>query len=142
MALVIANEGKPELLSLLLKQTAPMNSLYYLFLFVNNYTPVANSVFTDYTLPTWAGYASKTLLRANWQSPGFSTGKGTILYGTEPEQWTVGAPGATVYGYGVKSLATNLMLWAERFVTPRVLVAGDVLKVQLQFTDDTDPFPL
>lgn len=142
MALVIQNEGKAELLNLLLKQTTIVNTYYYLFLYVNNYTPVANSVFADFTLPTWVGYASKNLLRSGWQDAGFSTGKGVSVYGTDPQSWTIGNPGATVYGYGVKSLITNSMLWAERFAVPRTLVEGDQLKLQLQYTDDTDPFPL
>lgn len=142
MPLVLANDGKPELLNLLLRDLAPINAYYNMFLFVNNYTPVANMNVADFTKPTWALYADHTLLRNAWNPAGFGTGKGQTTYGLAPESWVVGAPGDTVYGYGIQSLASGLMLWAERFAVPRIMPAGDTLFVQPQFTDDTDPNPL
>lgn len=142
MPLVIANEGKPELLDILLRATSVTSAFFNLFLYTNNYTPVAAMTISSFTKPTWSGYADQSLLRGTWNAATLVSGKGKATYGSSPNQWTVGSGGGTLYGYAVQSLVTSNMLWAELFATSRVLLAGDVFKLQPVFTDDTDPSPL
>jgi hypothetical protein len=142
VALVLMNQGKPELLSLTLIQQAAANAYYAIFLFTNNYQPTANDTINNYTKPAWQGYQDINLLRSQWGAPAINQGKGQSFYGSPLPAWTIGQAQVTIYGYGVYSLITQNLLWAEAFAQSRTLAQGDILTVQPEMTDDTDPNPI
>ncbi len=112
---------------------AQLSSDVQLGLYQNNLTPVAASVFTDFTAATFTGYASQTVPLG---APATIGGKSTVQ-ASSLAQFIMGTPGTgnTIYGYYVWVPATTLLLWAEKFDNAVILAnAGDEIDIKLVFT--------
>lgn len=136
MPLVIANVGEIELLNKMLIEPLTTDESYKLRLYQNNYTPVASSVASDFTEATFTNYVAKTLTRAGWSTPTIVGGKAESSYAQQ--SWTCGVTGNTIYGYYIEGANSTILLWAERFATPRVLVNTDIITLIPVFTFNSE----
>lgn len=132
MSLVLSNVGELELLDKMLKDALFDDEDYILKLFTNDVTPNQSSVVGTFVEANFTGYSTKTLTRAGWSAASTIANKAQSNY---PQQsWTCGSTGNTVYGYYLIGSNSNVLLWAERFDSPRVLVNTDVLNITPVFT--------
>ena len=128
MALVVPTTSQLTLLQWLLKDTSNTESLT-LRLFSSNTTPTIASTYASFTEATFTGYASKTLTRGNWTAPATVDDVATT---TQPEQsWSVGSD-QTIYGYTITD-SDDVLLWAERFSTPKNLVTSSTFELTPRF---------
>lgn len=134
MALVVPQEGELQLLDKMLRAALSVDENYILLLFQNNYTPDTNATASLFTEATFSGYAAMTLSRANWNASTIVSSKAQSSYGSNPQTWTCGVTGNTIYGYWVQGATSGKVLWAERFAVARTLATGDVLNITPQFT--------
>jgi hypothetical protein len=132
MALVIPSSGKLELLDKMLKDALSDDENYILKLFINDVIPNESSVVDTFVEANFTGYSSKTLTRAGWKAAAIVANKAQSNY--SQQSWTCGLTGNTVYGYYLIGSNSNVLLWAERFDSPRVLVNTDTLNVTPVFT--------
>ena len=132
--LVVPLVGETQLLNKMLQAALSVDENYILKLFQNNVTP--NSSFTSgsMTEANFTNYAAKTLTRAGWNSSVIVSGQSQSSYGSNPQTWTCGTTGNTIYGYWVEGATSGAVLWAEAFAVARVLANGDVLNLTPQFT--------
>ena len=115
MALVVPNEGKEQLLKILVNKESPSNVV--LKLFRNNYNPVAGSKVGDFTESNTTGYVKKTLTGASW-----TVVEGLASYAQQTFTYT---GGGTHYGYYITNNAEDTVLWAERFSdAPHTIPSG------------------
>jgi hypothetical protein len=131
MTIVVANPSEVTLLQQALGFSVPGNQI--LKLYVNDLTPGDADVAGSFTEMSSLGYAAKTLTKGSW-SVASSGGVGTASYAQQT--WTFSAGAAvTVYGYYVVDTTTGLLLWSERFGTPKVCQnAGDSIVITPIFT--------
>lgn len=134
MALVVPNEGELELLDKMLRDALSVDEAFVLKLFTNNVTPDQTFASASLTEANFTNYAAKTLARASWNAATTVSGKGESSYGSNPQSWTCGTTGNTVYGYWVEGATSTKVLWSERFAVARVLATGDVLNLTPKFT--------
>lgn len=118
----------------MLKDTLSTNEDFILKLYKNNYTPIAATTSADFTQADFTNYVVKTLARATWRAAVTVSNKAESSYGTAPLSWTCGATGNTIYGYYVIGATSNVVCWAEKFGTSRVLAEDDVLNLTPKFT--------
>lgn len=119
-AIVMANEGCGELLSILFTAQAQEAHLH-LKLFATNVTPVDTMTTASFTEANGGGYAQKTLLCT-------TSGNDWTLNANDPRDVTTAAQtftftgplttNTTVYGYYVTNAAETKVLWAQLFDTP------------------------
>lgn len=138
MALVVTNGGEVQLLNKMLKAALTSDENYVLKLFQNNVTPDSTFVPASLTEANFTNYAAKTLTRSNWNSATTISGKAVSSYGSNPQTWTCGTTGNTVYGYWIEGATSGVCLWAERFGSSRVMASGDVLNLTPQFSLDSE----
>lgn len=130
MCLVIPQEGEKQLLDMLIGGDTFAD--VRLRLYKNNYTPVAGSVYSDFTSADFSGYAQET---PSFGAATLVNGKGTITDSAARDfEHNGGGTANTIYGYYVVESVANKILWAERFGSPVLLtVAGDKVTITLQF---------
>lgn len=133
MALVTPNQGELELLNKMLKAALSVDENYILKLFQNNVTPDQTFVPASFVEANFTTYAAKTLTRSGWNSAVTVAGAATSSYGANPQSWTCGTSGNTIYGYWVEGATSGICLWAEKFTSARILADGDVLNLTPQF---------
>jgi hypothetical protein len=105
-------------------------------LYSNDRTPAGGDVAANYTPVAGGGYASKSLLIANW---GLTAGTPTVGVYNAIQEWnftgTTTAPG-TIYGYFVIETVSGLLKWAERFPSgsvPFTPINGSIIRVLPRF---------
>ena len=138
MPLVVTEAGSIKLLYWAIKAALAVDAPLTLGLFVNDYQPTKQTVYSDFTQPSFAAYWEQPILRANWEDRTIVAGRASSDYGSVPFEWTNGGASATVYGYFVRLPAPATVLWAERFNVPRVMTTGKKLLVQLRLTSVTE----
>src|SRR5690606_9473599 len=116
-------------IDLLLIQELNTPDQWVIKLFVNDYTPDADTASVDLTEATFTGYSAKNIVRSSWGSPTTEGGKAKSTYGA-PFSYTMGSTGGSIYGYWVED-SSGTVLWAERFAVPRAIVDGDILNVSV-----------
>jgi hypothetical protein len=131
--LVVPMEGELQLLNKMLQAALAVDEDYVLMLYVNNYTPNANTTATSFTEANFTNYTAMTLQRANWNAATIVSGEAQTSYGANPQTWTCGVTGNTVVGYWVEGSVSGKVLWAEQFAVARTLAQGDVLNVTPTF---------
>jgi hypothetical protein len=130
MSLVVPNAAEIDALQKFLNRNLTVK------LFSNNYIPIDTSSAASFTEVTGGGYASKSIVYADWTFTG-----GTPSYGQSPKlAWTftgaTGGPGV-VYGYYVIENSGGTLMWAERFppsVVPFTPKNGSIIQVTPKFT--------
>lgn len=131
MPLIIPTASENKLLEFLLGFATPGNQI--LRLYVNNITPGDTDVAATYTEMSTHSYAAKTLTKASWviaQNAGVGEGS----FAQQIYTFTV-APVVTVYGYYVTDSTTGLLLWSERFSSPKpVEFGGDQILITPKIT--------
>lgn len=129
MSLLVPDAGEVRLLNDLLAGGALED--WTLKLFKTNVTPAETDVPGSYTEADFTNYVAKTLTRAvgagNWSAPSTTGGVTSSQYAQQ--SWTCGATGNTVYGYVIVGATSGVLLIAEAFASPRVLVNASVLNL-------------
>lgn len=125
MSLIIPDAREVEVLTQFLTPALTLK------LYGNNYTPVAASIAANFTEIAGGGYASKSLLFANWTITGGTPSIALYAF----QEWTftgvLTAP-ATIYGYFVVETVSGLLKWADRFPAANVPfspIAGSIIRV-------------
>jgi len=136
MPLVIANVGELELLDKMLKDALTVDENYTLKLFTNNVTPDQASIASTFTEATFTGYSAKALTRTAWSAATTVSNKAQSSY--SQQSWTCGATGDTIYGYYVIAATSTVLLWAEKFDSPRIVANTDVFNVTPVFTFNSE----
>jgi len=110
MALVVPDEGERKLLEYIVNKTAPTNLVIRLYV---NDVDLSGETFTasSFTEANADGYASATLLGANWT---VSTNQGVSVAVYNSTVTFSFTDGQSVYGYYITNTSNNI-LWAERF---------------------------
>lgn len=132
MALIVPDLGEIELLTKLLINTNDTED-YLLRLYKNSYSPSASTVVADFTQANFTTYAEKTIARGDWSSPSGIGVPQKAESSVTAQSWTCGATGNTIYGYYVVGSTSGVCLWAEEFVSPRILADGDILNLTPKF---------
>lgn len=142
MPLVVVNEGELSLLAWMLKLEEFESGMQQLSLYQNDVTPDKNTVLTDLVEADFDGYAPIDLARGTWTSPVTVGGKAKTFYGASAQQWEVTGPtGNTIYGYYVHDVPNGVLLWAQRFASPKPLQEFDTLDVYPEFTLNSEYDP-
>lgn len=130
MTLVVSNSSEQTMLELLLNISSPEDLV--LRLYSNNVTPSEADVAGTYTEVTGGGYASVTLVPANW---GITPGDPTQALHPEIIFTFTGSIG-NVYGYFLTQVTSGDLMWAERFTNGpfNITTNGDQIKVTLSIT--------
>lgn len=134
--LVLSNVGELELLDKMLKDALAVDENYTLKLFTNNVIPDQSSVAGTFTEATFSGYVAKTLVRSGWSAATTVSNKAQSSY--SQQSWTCGLTGDTIYGYYVIGETSTVLLWAERFASPRIVANTDILNVIPVFTFNSE----
>lgn len=103
-------------------------------LYKNDHTPTLDDSLGNYTECDFSGYISENVFGSQWYSPVLVNHVLSIDYDT-PFDWTVLAapdPAQTVYGYYLTSDNGGVLMWSERFETPRLLALGDAINLSLK----------
>ena len=134
MALVIPDASEVLMLRFALGDVTPAATCK-LRLYVNDYTPVPNSVAANFTEMTTQNYAPITLTNTNWTV----TAEDPEALGVQAQQTFTfdGSGGNTiVYGYYITDDTAGALLWAERFpASPTVPdIIGGTIKITPKFT--------
>ncbi len=148
MPFLVPREGGLRILTDLLGGGALEN--WQLGLFNTNITPSETDTAATYTAheAVFANYARKTLVRSvsptTWNAPVLQTPSGAPSwssrglvgcshYGSAPQTWTCGPTGDTAHGYFIIGETSGKLILAERFDSPRTLIAGDTLSITPSF---------
>lgn len=138
MSLIVPDAGNIQLCKLLLQAPGASFADWSLRLFVNDYTPGAATVRTDFVEASFPGYYRPSLVRADWSTPVIDTGRAVSVFDLTATPWTNTGAEVTVYGYYVVDPLTAIALWCERAATPRVLATGKSLSMVLRFTGKSE----
>ncbi len=135
MALLVVDEGKVQILELLL--SGNFSSDVTLGLYSNNHTPTASDTLADYTDATFPDYAPATPAFA---TPTLVSGKGKMVESPAIDFVRgVGAGTEDIYGYYVYDSSASILLWAELAAAPITIAnVGDTITVTLSLTCDTE----
>ncbi|MBA7527673.1 hypothetical protein ES705_19851 [subsurface metagenome] len=109
MALLVPDVGEVLLLSYALNKVAATD--VKLHLYTNDYTPVEESVVTDFIEAVAAGSAAITLTGTDWI---IETAAG-VTTAEQPQKTFTLTEASTNYGYYITDEAGTGLLWAERF---------------------------
>lgn len=110
MSLVVPNDGEVRLLRYLVNQISPTNLVLHLY---TNSVSMIDETFTSasFTEATQDGYASVTLVGANWTVSTTSGISAAVYDSTVSFSFN---ENADVYGYYITDTSGNI-LWAEEF---------------------------
>jgi len=122
MLMVAPDEGKPILLDAMMRLAFSSN--FFIKLFTDDITPDNDSVFADFTGATFTGSDAITLTRGSFDAAFATAGVGYIEYPTPPTWVCSGAGPETCYGWYMWVDGTSLVVFAQRFDTPRVMDTG------------------
>lgn len=139
MAVVLPNEGLPDLLAYWLGKTVNTFFDWQLVLWKNSFTPVQSTVYADIVLATFTGYSPVTVVKANWTSPVIDTDKAVSTWNTTPQLWTCTAGSETIYGYALVTPSSPKILAIERFASPVPVAPGGIIGVLPRLTFTTAP---
>lgn len=135
MAILVPNVGERELLDKMLKDALSVDENYTLKLYKTDVTPSETDTTSSYTEADFTGYSSKTLTRSGWAAA--STDGGGVTSSSYAQQsWTNSGSSQTIYGYWVQGATSGNLLWAEKFVTARVIANGETLNLTPKFQLD------
>jgi hypothetical protein len=119
MAIVVPSASEKTLVDFMLGVLVPGNQKVKLF--VNNVTPDDSTVLATLTEMSTHGYAEKTLTKTSWVSAAGASGQpASSAYAQQTWTFTA-ATAVSVYGYYVTDTTTGLLLWVERFASPKVV---------------------
>lgn len=93
-------------------------------LFKNNVTIGNTMAAAAFTPPTFAGYAEKVILPADWQDPSTNGDDRGDIEATEKEWTYTGATEEDIYGYYIADPVDDVPLWVIKFETPRQVVGN------------------
>lgn len=134
MTLILPTNSEKTMLEFSLGVLVPGNQK--LKLYVNDYTPVDGSLAANFTEMSTHGYAEKALTKTSWVVT--AGGAGSPAEGAYAVQtWTFTAAAlVTVYGYFITDTTTGLLLWAERFASPKPIEnTGDQIIITPKITN-------
>jgi len=124
MAIVMPDEGEVLFMGWAINNVTQQDLT--LDLYINDYTPVAASTKSNFTItPIAEGLANKTLTKGNW-SVATVANVTTATYGSQLS-WTFTGDTNTIYGYVVYYGTT--CLWAEKFAAAESTYDGKVIKL-------------
>jgi hypothetical protein len=84
-------------------------------LWVNDFTPDADTVLADLIEATWGGYSRFNLNRSTWTNPVVTAGCAVTTWGTSPKVWSVtGGPVQTIYGWAIVDTVAGELRWVQR----------------------------
>lgn len=129
MALVITDTGKNLSLSYLTGKVSSTEEMY-LKLYTNDVDPTSSTTVNDLTyLADGNGYTAVNLVGTSW-----SVTDAVASYPTQTWNFT-GAVG-NVYGYGIVTETSNVLIFAERFLDGpyNVLSNGDIINVAVSIS--------
>jgi hypothetical protein len=133
MTLKVPTVGENKLLDDMLK--AKNRTLK---LFVNDVTPGNADTAATYTEMSTLGYASKSILGANWTIAQNGSNKAEGSFAQQSWTFTAGSA-VTIYGYYVVDATDGTLCWAEKFAAGRpVGNEGDQLLLTLKFTGSSE----
>lgn len=143
MSIVVPDLGEKYLLKTMLQTALATDEPLHLHLFKNNYTPNRESELDDFVEADYSGYAIIQLDRSEWRDPVTMNGVAVTLYGLTPLSWVSASGTQTVHGYYVTNEADDLVIWAERFVTPALITtsSGPVLVFLMRLHSELEPAP-
>jgi hypothetical protein len=144
MALLVPHEGDVQLLTDLMGGGTLEN--WQLCLFNSGLTPSETDSAATYTAheTAFTNYTRKTLTRSvsasTWNTPVSQAPSGSpawssrnqvghTQYGSNPQSWTCGATGDTIYGYFILGATSGKLICAEAFSIPRTLANGDTISL-------------
>ena len=139
MALVLPNQGLPDLLTWLLKSTSPAPPDLVFTLFFNDLTPTQATVLADLDRVGFGGFQEQVLNRSGWTVPVIVSDQAVSTWGVAPTEWTVASDPLTVYGWAAYIASSLRLVIVERFDVPRPLAVGDILGLLPRFTLTTAP---
>lgn len=109
-------------------------------LYSNNYTPVAGSSASNFTIATFTGYAQVAVARSTFGSPSIVGSTGNVTSSVSPTFTCTGGSSQTVYGWVMRGASSGKVYAAQLFTTAFTVVAGS--NVQLTpFTLQTGSIP-
>ena len=126
---VFTNEGEKRILDFL---TAGMSRACMLF--KNNYTPVAASVFADFTDADFSGYSAGGAALSYAAATTNGGGQSQSLATQVSFSHNGGGTANDIYGYAIYDSVSSKILKAERFDTLiNMAASGDVIKITDKF---------
>lgn len=135
---MMANEGKLELLRMFLLNSSPA---LYVRLFLDDITPDEDTVFADFTEPSFAGYAAIPTTSITWPDPAINGDEEGESDGPTIT-WTKSAdalPPQVVHGIWIsfqRGGGSPVVFWADRFTDPITITdAGDEVQKKLNWFD-------
>lgn len=125
MALNVPDVGENIILQMMVNKSTPENLV--LELYQNNITPSDTDTNATYTASTFTGYAAINLVGATWNA----AAAGSIAYSAQQTFTCSGAAAQSVYGYYVRQVTSNILLWSERDASAPFAIAnsGDAVKI-------------
>ncbi len=131
---VCPNEGKALILDELFRLTTTRES-FLLAQFIAGGPVVDASVFGDFTLATYTGYASVAISRASWGAAAVAANIGSISRSTDPVFTCTGGSPQTVNGLLLYGATSGKIYLGVNYATPIVMSTGPTdtvtpLKVQ------------
>jgi len=137
--LVLPNEGLPDWLLWMVKDTAGGLPDLVFTLFTNDIEPDQATTFADLDRATFGGFQEQIMSRADWISPTIDDDKAVSQWGTVPTEFTVTSDPQEVFGWAAYNPGPLRLMIVERFDVPRDLAVGNTLKVLPRFTLTTAP---
>ncbi len=126
MNMVIPNEGKQVWLDWCVRDDGTGLEEYVVDLYMNDYTPVDGSTAANFTTAAFTGYAQVSIARTDWGAPAIVANVAEIDSAVVPTFTCTAGPGATCYGWYMRSNINGKVLAAQRFDAARVMTAGSV----------------
>ena len=133
MLMVVTNDGKKNFLDLATISGGDVED-WEVWLFKNNYTPVDGSVTANFTPADFPGFAEVIIPQGVWGPSVIVADVAESDSHNTPTFTCTGGGGQLVYGWFMKGNTTGKTYLAQRFDTPRNMVAGA--------TEVLDPFKL
>lgn len=117
MAFKVPNVGLQHNLDLILSVDGPN---YKCDLYVSNTTPVAGSLFIDFTIASWTGYAQQDI--DTWSATAIVSNKAVST--SNVATFTVTTVGASPPVYGYMISLGGVLIYAEKLAAPITPVDG------------------
>jgi len=134
MLMVIPNDGKQLWLNWALVSDGSDVEDYVLMLFKNNFTIEDDTVLGDLDEATFTGYSNIVILRTNMSAPFFDGDVAVSECDFVPTFNCTGGSLQTVYGWGLYSEDTEVLLAGQNFDNPRDMTVGA--------KEEIDPFQI
>lgn len=132
--MVIPDEGKILWLEWALTGDGSAYESFVVGLYSNNYTPVADSTFGDFTIATFPGYDDVNLSRADFSAPDIVDDVAESTSDPTPTYSCTGGGGQLVYGWVMWGETSGKVLAAQEFAAPRNMTNGS--------SESLDPFTI